>query len=208
MFTDSMAIDIILMYDNLEKLQTYLNRYPLLVTSVLDKTCFYNSKKCLKWMLTKFDIPDKTSVFYSALCNRRWDIATYLFKYKHQINFISNGAGVHILYSAIDHVVILKRIIDEGCTLNRYSSDMICSKCTNNDSIIILLQHDLIHIHENTPQPIQHLQDRVAKSKRACVSATIALLQILRVNRVPKDLSRHVAQSFFMIHHRGESWFE
>lgn len=188
------------MNDNPEELKELLI-YPW---HVLNTACEFGAIKCVKWLCGQYDLPDKTIALRNAVISDREEIVALLLTYKNQfdINYI-DIYGHFILWYALDNIRILKMLVEAGAT---FSHRIVVFSSGHEKALIILMQHNRVYIYQNSPQWIWNLNIRVLKSKRACVSATIALLQILRINRVPKDLARHIAQSFFTKNKLGEGW--
>lgn len=172
--------------------------------TTLNEACKFGDIQCVKWLCSQYDLPDKTIALRNAVVNNNEEIVALILTYKNQfdINYEDRFAWP-ILWYALDNICILKMLVEAGAT---FSHKIVDFSSRHEKALIILMQHNRVYIYQNSEQWLWNLKDRVVKSKRACVSATIALIQILRVNRVPKDLTRYIAQTFFARNKLGEGW--
>lgn len=174
----------------------------------LDCASKFGHLLCIEYIIKAYNPPPGLEM-HTAVSHGNYDALRLLIRLGRDVNY-RFLLGSTILFKVVQNRDLAEMLINAKADVN------LCSGTNTSplrragyfgfrDSALLLLQHGAI-INEEIPDWVVDLKFQVDKSKRACISATIALMKVMRVKRVPKDLTKHVGHTFFNENKLGEGW--
>lgn len=168
----------------------------------------FNHLLCIEYIIKTYNPPHGPEM-HAAVSRGSFDALRLLVQLGRDVNY-TQFSNTSVLFKVVHKPDLVKMLInakaDVNCSSTNISPLRKASLFGLRDSALLLLQHEAIVNDVEVYDWVFDLKVKVDKSQRACISATIALMRVMRVKRVPKDLTKYVARIFFNENKLGEGW--